>query len=214
MWLHLQTGDSQPAIDLFLTLERNGCAAAARGFLKDLAGRIVEAPARMGSERNEDRFMEAAKFALGECLRNDQDAIVRYMRAALRSPGIRDLFRFRLVHMFALTTGCAVATSLVGSLAAIAAIYCCVLIVVLPLYAVSLYRAYCGNDRTAKTALLTSVTIFFVFLFAMTRTEIRAFYPPPFWCIPPTLIFAASYVEKIECERRRLFSPPARQDAS
>lgn len=214
VWFRLEAGDSQPVVNLYRGLESQGCTAAAEGLLSDLANRIVDASARREPGIRSDRFIEATELAIRECLRNDPDAIARHMHAALRArtSDVRDLFRFRLGHMFLLTTFCAVAVSFVGNLTAIAVIYCCVLVLVLPLYASSLYRAYSGDVRSAKNALRTGVTILLVFLLAMTRADIRDFYPVLFWGIPPALVFAAAYVEKMG--RNRLISLSAGRASS
>lgn len=214
VWHHLRKGDSRTAVRLFRLLERNQCTSAAHGFLNDLAERIAEAPSRMGSQVDARRFIEAGTVALNECLRNDPSSPEQYLRAALRmkTPRFGDLFRFRLVHVFLLTVVCAAAVSFIGDITAVAAIYLCVLAVILPLYMWSLYRASRGDFRAARNALLTSFTLLIVFLISMTRGEIRDFYPLPLWSIPLLLVLAATYVDKTQ--RANLVSPVMHRNTS
>ena len=213
VWHHLRRGDSQPVVRLFRVLERNECTSAAQGLLNDLAERIVEARSRSGSQVDANRFIEAGRLCLSECLRNDPRSLEQYIRAALRmrTPRFGDLFRFRLVHMFLLTVICAAAVSFIGNLTAVATIYLCVLAVVLPRYMWSLYRASSGDLRSARNALLTSCTLLFVFLISMTRGEIRDFYPLPYWSIPFLLVLTAAYLDKTQ--RTNLVSPVISRDS-
>ena len=194
----LLTGDAQPAIDLYDLLVRYGCMFAANGLLHDLKEWAEEADHQIESTSDRIRFLRAAQMALRACEQGASFNLERTNRDTRTiASRLRRLFQFSIAHMLVLTTVCAVAVSFAEDLAAVAVVYCCFLLFAAPLFGLSLYRGFCHDPRSARSALLNSLTMFLAFSFAMMRPEIRAYYPLPLQGIPIALVIVSVLVLRL-----------------